>query len=103
MAREDVVTQIAGLIARRIVSDAVLGARVETGDTYGLIRFGSRVDTYLPADAELVIRKGQRTIGGETVLARFGAGPVSISASASTAALSSASAAAAVPAGSDTA
>ena len=65
-------TQIAGLIARRIVSEAVLGRAVETGETYGLIRFGSRVDTYLPADAEVVIRKGQRTIGGETVLARVG-------------------------------
>ena len=39
------------------------------GDTYGLIRFGSRVDTYLPVGSELVIRPGQRTIGGETVLA----------------------------------
>ena len=67
---EVVVTQIAGLIARRIVSEAILGRAVATGETYGLIRFGSRVDTYLPADAEVVIRKGQRTIGGETVLAR---------------------------------
>jgi phosphatidylserine decarboxylase len=64
-----VVTQIAGLIARRIVSDAVLGAPVLAGDTYGLIRFGSRVDTYLPAGTPIVVRKGQRTIGGETVLA----------------------------------
>jgi phosphatidylserine decarboxylase len=66
-----VVTQIAGLIARRIVCDAVAGQAVQAGDTYGLIRFGSRVDTYLPAGAELVIGKGQRTIGGETVLARM--------------------------------
>ncbi len=64
-----VVTQIAGLVARRIVSQAVAGSTVQAGETYGLIRFGSRVDTYLPAGAELVIRKGQRTIGGETVLA----------------------------------
>ena len=66
-----VVTQIAGLIARRIVCDAVTGSTVRAGDTYGLIRFGSRVDTYLPAGAELVIREGQRTIGGETVLAKL--------------------------------
>ena len=66
-----VVTQIAGLIARRIVCDIVVGAPVLTGDTYGLIRFGSRVDTYLPAGSELVIAPGQRTIGGETVLARL--------------------------------
>jgi phosphatidylserine decarboxylase len=64
-----VVTQIAGLIARRIVCDVVKGAPVLAGDTYGLIRFGSRVDTYLPAGSELTIRRGQRTIGGETVLA----------------------------------
>jgi phosphatidylserine decarboxylase len=70
-----VVTQIAGLIARRIVCDAVHGAPVLAGDTYGLIRFGSRVDTYLPAGSELIIRLGQRTIGGETVLARLDAGP----------------------------
>ena len=64
-----VVTQIAGLIARRIVCDAVTGSTVQAGETYGLIRFGSRVDTYLPAGTELAIRQGQRTIGGETVLA----------------------------------
>ena len=66
-----VVTQIAGLIARRIVSDVHNGAAVQTGDTYGLIRFGSRVDTSLPAGSELIIRQGQRAIGGETVLARL--------------------------------
>jgi len=66
-----VVTQIAGLIARRIVSDVHNGAAVQTGDTYGLIRFGSRVDTYLPAGSELIVRQGQRAIGGETVLARL--------------------------------
>jgi len=66
-----VVTQIAGLIARRIVCDVLVGAQVEVGDTYGLIRFGSRVDTYLPAGSELIIRPGQRTIGGETVLAKL--------------------------------
>jgi phosphatidylserine decarboxylase len=67
-----VVTQIAGLIARRIVSDVRRGAAVRAGDTYGLIRFGSRVDTYLPAGSELIVRQGQRAIGGETVLARLG-------------------------------
>ena len=57
--------------AQSTVCDAVTGQAVQAGDTYGLIRFGSRVDTYLPAGSELVIRKGQRTIGGETVLARM--------------------------------
>lgn len=64
-----VVVQIAGLLARRIVCDAAAGDRVTIGDTYGLIRFGSRVDTYFPAGTELLVNVGQRTIGGETVLA----------------------------------
>ena len=68
---EIVVTQIAGLIARRIVCDATQGSPVLAGDTYGLIRFGSRVDTYLPVGTEISIRLGQRTIGGETVLANL--------------------------------
>ena len=46
------------------------------GDTYGLIRFGSRVDTYLPVGTEIAIRLGQRTIGGETVLATLDTGIV---------------------------
>jgi len=66
---EVVVTQIAGLIARRIVCDLAAGAPVLTGATYGLIRFGSRVDTYLPAGSTPDVLLGQRTIGGETVLA----------------------------------
>jgi phosphatidylserine decarboxylase len=64
-----VVVQIAGLLARRIVCDAHLGDKLAIGETYGLIRFGSRVDTYLPAGAEPVVRVGQRAIAGETVLA----------------------------------
>jgi phosphatidylserine decarboxylase len=66
-----IVTQIAGLIARRIVCDLGVGAPVLAGATYGLIRFGSRVDTYLPAGSELKVLLGQRTIGGETVLAHL--------------------------------
>ncbi|MGW0183779.1 phosphatidylserine decarboxylase [Nocardia sp. NPDC003345] len=64
-----VVVQIAGLLARRIVCDAAPGDRVTIGDTYGLIRFGSRVDTYFPAGTRPLVNVGQRTIGGETVLA----------------------------------
>jgi phosphatidylserine decarboxylase len=71
---EIVVTQIAGLIARRIVCDATQGSPVSAGDTYGLIRFGSRVDTYLPVGTDISIRLGQRTIGGETVLATLDTG-----------------------------
>ncbi len=65
-----VVTQIAGLVARRIVCQVRAGDQVTAGQTYGLIRFGSRVDHYLPAGAEVTVALGQRTIGGETVLAR---------------------------------
>jgi phosphatidylserine decarboxylase len=65
------VVQIAGLLARRIVCDVAEGCEVAAGETYGLIRFGSRVDTYLPADARVLVRPGQRTIGGETVLAEL--------------------------------
>jgi len=66
---EIVVTQIAGLIARRIVCEIDTGSQVLAGQTYGLIRFGSRVDTYLPVGTRPAVLLGQRTIGGETVLA----------------------------------
>ncbi len=66
---EVVVVQIAGLLARRIVCDAHLGDKLSIGDTYGLIRFGSRLDTYLPAGTEPMVQLGQRAIAGETVLA----------------------------------
>lgn len=72
--RRVVVTQIAGLIARRIVCSVRSGDTVAVGDTYGLIRFGSRVDVYLPMDGTVLVRPGQRTIGGETVLAQLPGG-----------------------------
>ncbi|WP_305092584.1 phosphatidylserine decarboxylase [Prescottella sp. R16] len=65
------VVQIAGLLARRIVCDAKEGDALTIGDTYGLIRFGSRVDTYFPAGTELLVERGQRTVGAETVLAQL--------------------------------
>ncbi|MEZ5153178.1 phosphatidylserine decarboxylase [Rhodococcus zopfii] len=65
------VVQIAGLLARRIVCDAGVGDTLPIGDTYGLIRFGSRVDTYLPAGTRLLVERGQRTIGAETVIAQL--------------------------------
>jgi len=68
---EVVVTQIAGLIARRIVCQVAEGDKVEVGDTYGLIRFGSRVDIYVPVGSRVLVEPGQRTIGGETVLAEL--------------------------------
>ncbi|MDD2558080.1 MAG: phosphatidylserine decarboxylase family protein [Desulfuromonadaceae bacterium] len=66
------VVQIAGLIARRIVSYPVTGAVLERGQRYGLIRFGSRVDVYMPTNAQLQVSLGDRCIGGETVLSRLG-------------------------------
>jgi phosphatidylserine decarboxylase len=68
---EIVAVQIAGLLARRIVCDVHAGDKLSIGDTYGLIRFGSRLDTYLPAGTELSVRLGQRAVGGETVLAEL--------------------------------
>ena len=65
------VVQIAGLLARRIVCDVHPGDEVAAGETYGLIRFGSRVDTYLPPRSRVLVAVGQRTIGGETVLAEL--------------------------------
>jgi phosphatidylserine decarboxylase len=66
-----VVVQIAGLVARRIVCSVGAGDMVRAGATYGLIRFGSRVDLYLPPGSAVLVRPGQRTIGGETPLARL--------------------------------
>ena len=68
---EVVVVQIAGLLARRIVCDVHVGDKLSIGDTYGLIRFGSRLDTYLPAGAEPLVKVGQRAVAGETVLAEL--------------------------------
>lgn len=65
------VVQIAGLLARRIVNEKSAGDRVALGETYGLIRFGSRVDVYLPAGTDPEVLPGQRAVGAETVLARL--------------------------------
>ena len=66
------VTQIAGLIARRIVNESVEGHTVVAGGRFGIIRFGSRVDVYLPDGAVPLVAPGQRMVGGETVIAEFG-------------------------------
>ena len=64
--------QIAGLVARRIVCDLKLDQEVRTGERYGLIRFGSRTDIYLPAGSAPLVAVGQRAVGGETVIADLG-------------------------------
>jgi phosphatidylserine decarboxylase len=66
-----VVVQIAGLIARRIVPFIKEGAVLAAGERFGLIRFGSRVDVYLPQGVKPLVSEGQTAIAGETVLADF--------------------------------
>lgn len=68
------VVQIAGLIARRIVCFVREGSTVGAGERIGMIRFGSRVDVYLPDDARLRVGQGQIAVAGETVLAELGTG-----------------------------
>ncbi|HEX5773001.1 MAG TPA: phosphatidylserine decarboxylase family protein [Geomobilimonas sp.] len=63
-----VVVQVAGLIARRIVCYARKGDSLRRGERYGLIRFGSRLDVYLPSTTELKVALGDKTVAGETVL-----------------------------------
>ncbi len=63
------VVQIAGLVARRIICELKPGQPVETGEVYGLIRFGSRTDLYLPEGVVPLVAVGQRMVGGETVIA----------------------------------
>jgi phosphatidylserine decarboxylase len=66
-----IAVQIAGLVARRIVCEAKVGDTLAIGDTYGLIRYGSRLDTYLPAGSNILVTNGQRALAGETVLAEL--------------------------------
>ncbi len=65
--------QIAGLIARRIVCFVREGENVAAGERIGLIRFGSRVDVYLPQGTHTLVAEGQYSLGGETVLADLNA------------------------------
>ena len=67
--RDVAVVQIAGLIARRILCDARQGDMLRAGDRFGIIRFGSRTDVYLPEGVRPLVLEGQTMIGGETVLA----------------------------------
>jgi phosphatidylserine decarboxylase len=68
---EVIAVQIAGLVARRIVCEAKVGDKLTIGDTYGLIRYGSRLDTYLPAGSNILVSTAQRALAGETVLAEL--------------------------------
>ena len=69
--REILVRQIAGFVARRIVCDLQPGDEAIVGEELGMIRFGSRVDVFLPLDAEIKVKINHRTVGKETVLAKL--------------------------------
>jgi phosphatidylserine decarboxylase len=64
--------QIAGLIARRIVTYPMIGDVIKCGERYGLIRFGSRVDIYLPTSCDVTVSLGEQTIAGETIIGTIG-------------------------------
>jgi phosphatidylserine decarboxylase len=66
-----VVRQITGAIARRIVPWAQVGQSVEKGFRFGMIRFGSRTEVYLPLDAEVTVRIGDKVAGGQSIIARL--------------------------------
>ncbi|MEM6883977.1 MAG: phosphatidylserine decarboxylase [Verrucomicrobiota bacterium] len=66
-----VVRQIAGLIARRICPWKTPGATMERGEQFGMIKFGSRTDVFLPLDCEICVKEGDRVKGGESIIARF--------------------------------
>ena len=65
------VTQIAGILARRIVSWVTLDDTLEKGELYGLIRFGSCTEIVMPASVEVLVRKGEKVRGGETIIGRI--------------------------------
>ncbi len=65
------IRQIAGLIARRIVTDHAPGDVVQQGERLGLIRFGSRVDTFVPPSVRIRVRPGDRVVAGQTILAEW--------------------------------
>ncbi|MGZ5929274.1 MAG: phosphatidylserine decarboxylase [Rhizomicrobium sp.] len=69
--RDLAVVQIAGLVARRIVCDLAQGQGVQRGARFGIIRFGSRVDVYLPPGCKILAEPGKKVTAGETILARF--------------------------------
>lgn len=64
-----VIVQVAGFLARRIVSRAKFGDVLEIGEKFGIIKFGSRVDVYLPEDVKVGVEVGQKVVAGRTVIA----------------------------------
>ena len=70
--RPVVFRQVVGMLARRIVCRVHEGETLERGQRVGLMKFGSRMDVFLPVEATLLVSVGDRVVGGETVLATFG-------------------------------
>ena len=66
-----VVRQITGAIARRIVAWAQIGDELKKGERFGMIRFGSRTELYLPLNAEVLVKVGDHVLGGSTIIARL--------------------------------
>ncbi len=64
--------QIAGIMVRRIISNAKVGDKAKQGEEFGIIRFGSRVDFFLPIDAKIKVKMGQQVRAQKTVIAEFG-------------------------------
>lgn len=63
--------QMVGLVARRLVCQLKIGDKVEIGDKFGMMKFGSRMDVYVDTSAEISVRKGDRVVAGKTILARL--------------------------------
>jgi phosphatidylserine decarboxylase len=63
--------QVAGLVARRIVCDVTEGTEVKVGERFGMIRFGSRLDVYLPKGVSPMVFCGQKAVAGETIIAKL--------------------------------
>jgi len=74
-ARTVVFRQVVGVLARRIVTRTGPGERLVTGQRMGLMKFGSRMDVFVPRECTITVSKGQRVRGGETVIARFPTAP----------------------------
>jgi phosphatidylserine decarboxylase len=71
-----VVRQITGAIARRIVAWANVGDELKKGERFGMIRFGSRTELYLPLSATVLVKEGDHVLGGSTIIARLAEGEV---------------------------
>lgn len=67
--------QVTGYVARRIVCELKVGDQVKAGERFGMIKFGSRVDIYLPLDAPLLVKEGERAVAGETIIAQWKKNP----------------------------